>query len=103
LRIDVKALAVTAALIWGITLLLVGSAHMVRPHFGSEFLSVVASVYPGYQASGSFRDLAVGIGYGLVDGALFGLVFGWLYNRLAGGRTKRIPVQTDENQKPLEP
>ena len=104
MKLDVKALAAAAALLWAVTMLLVGLANMARPDYGREFLSVVSSIYPGYRASGSVRDLVVGTVYALVDGAVFGLVVGWLYNRLAAGRsTQRIPVQTDEGQTPVEP
>jgi len=39
----------------------------------------------------------------LVDGAIFGLVFGWLYNRLAVGRGETAPVRKTERQTPVEP
>ena len=45
---------------------------------------MLASIYPGYAASGSFGDVIVGSLYALVDAAILGLVFGWLYNLLAG-------------------
>jgi hypothetical protein len=50
------------------------------------FLKLIASVYPGYHASSSIGDLIVGTLYAFVDGAICGLVFGWLYNVFVGKR-----------------
>jgi hypothetical protein len=46
----------------------------------------MASVYPGYHATGSVSSIAVGTLYGVLDGAVAGLLFGWIYNRFAGGK-----------------
>ena len=48
------------------------------------FLQAMASVYPGYYASGSFGDLVVGTLYAFVDGAISGLIFACIYNLLVG-------------------
>ena len=47
--------------------------------------SNMASVYPGYDAAASIGQVMLMTVYGLVDGAVAGLIFGWLYNRLAAG------------------
>ena len=39
---------------------------------GELFLDVMASVYPGYDATSNFGDVIVGTLYGLVDGAVGG-------------------------------
>jgi hypothetical protein len=44
----------------------------------------MASVYPGYDASGTICSVIVGTLYGVVDGAIAGLVFAWLYNLVLG-------------------
>jgi hypothetical protein len=83
MKVNVKALATVAALMWGIlAMLLMGVANLVWPSYGREFLQVMASVYPGYHATRSFVQVIVGTLYGLLDGAVCGAVFGWLYNRL---------------------
>jgi hypothetical protein len=46
------------------------------------FLQVVASIYPGYDATRSIGVVIVGTLYALVDGAIFGLILGGLYNLL---------------------
>jgi hypothetical protein len=87
MKLDVRALAVTMGLIWGGAILVVGLANLIWHSYGTDFLRVVSSIYPGYHASGSFGDVLSGTIYALVDGAVGGLILGWLYNRIAGTRT----------------
>lgn len=85
MKLDVKAFAIAAALIWGILImLLTGIAHLVWPSYGHAFLQVMAAVYPGYHAARSFSQVILGALYGLLDGAVCGAVVAWLYNRFAG-------------------
>jgi hypothetical protein len=83
MRLDIKALVLASGIIWGGMLLLTGLLNLIWSGYASAFLQVFASVYPGYDASGSAGDLLVGTLYALVDGAAFGLFFGWLYNAFA--------------------
>jgi membrane associated rhomboid family serine protease len=59
---------------------MVAVTNLIWPGYGTRFLQVVASIYPGYDSSGSIGAVIVGTVYALIDGAIFGLVFGWLYN-----------------------
>ena len=86
MKLNIKALALTAGILWALALLLVGSANLLWAGYGVAFLRLMASVYPGYHAAGSVGDLIVGVLYALVDGAVCGLVFGWLYNFFVGKR-----------------
>jgi hypothetical protein len=103
MKLNLKALTLAAAVLSGAALLLAGLANLLSPGYGRAFLALASSVYPGYQASGSFADLLVGTLYAVVDGALFGWVFGWLYNRIAAGRSTRAPVRKAKEQRPVEP
>jgi hypothetical protein len=47
---------------------------------------MIASVSPGYQATGTAGSITVGTLYTVLDGAVSGLLFGWIYNRIAGGK-----------------
>ena len=86
MKLDVKAVALTLGLFWGVlAMFLTGLANLIWDGYGQGFLEVMASVYPGYQATSSFGDVIVGALYGLVDGAVCGAILAWLYNRLAGG------------------
>jgi hypothetical protein len=88
MRLSAKTLATTFALLWGGGILFVGLLHLIFPSYGSEFLRVVSSIYPGYDATRSFGDVLVGTLYGLLDGAIAGWLLAWLYNIFAS-RTPR--------------
>ena len=84
MRLNVRALAFSAALIWGIlAMLLTGLANLMWPSYGREFLQMVASVYPGYHATRTLGQVVIGTLYGLVDGAGGGAILAWLYNFFA--------------------
>ncbi len=83
MKIDVRALAISLALLWGGGILITGIANLIWPTYGIEFLEMLASVYPGYQGTASFGQVIVGTLYGLLDGFVGGLVLGWLYNLFA--------------------
>jgi ABC-type phosphate transport system permease subunit len=84
MRFNIKALVLTAGILWALTVFLTGLANLIWSGYGSTFLQIAASIYPGYDASGSFVDLIVGTLYALIDGAVAGLVFGWVYNLFVG-------------------
>lgn len=95
MRLHVRSMAFALGLLSGAVVLGTGIAHLIRPGYGGDFIRLMASVYPGYNASGSVGDLMVGVAYALVDGGIFGLVLAWLYNLFAGspsataGKAKR--------------
>jgi hypothetical protein len=73
MRLNVKAMALCLGIVWGAAVLFTGLANLLWSGYGTVFLKCLASVYPGYKASGSLGDLIIGVSYGLVDGGLFGL------------------------------
>jgi len=83
MRLSVKALALSFGVLWGAAVFLVGIAHLIWPGYGTAMLELAASVYPGYSVGG-FVSVVVGTLYALVDGAIAGAVFAWLYNALLG-------------------
>ena len=83
MRLSLKSLTFACGLLWGGAILFVGLVNLASPSYGTEFLKLASSVYPGYHASQKFVDVLVGTGYGLVDGAIAGLLLGWLYNLFA--------------------
>jgi hypothetical protein len=85
MKLNVKAVAIALGLVWGVlAMFLTGLANLAWPGYGQGFLEMMASVYPGYEATGSFGEVLVGTLYGLVDGAVVGAVYAWVYNRFAG-------------------
>jgi hypothetical protein len=88
MKLSIRALAIASALLWGGCLLFVGVLNLASASYGVGFLQMMSSVYPGFHASRTFGDVIAGTIYALVDGAICGLVFGWLYNAFAGGSTR---------------
>ena len=84
MRLNLKALVLTAGILWALAIFITGVANLIWSGYGVAFLQAMASVYPGYHASRSIGDVVVGTLYALVDGAICGLVFGWLYNLFVG-------------------
>jgi hypothetical protein len=83
MRINVIALSVTAGLFWGAAIFMVASAHSIWPSYGGAFLEFSSSIYPGYDPDPGIGSIFMGTLYGLVDGAIGGAIFGWLYNFLS--------------------
>jgi hypothetical protein len=83
MQLSIKGLAVTSAIVWGGCLLLVAIANAIWPTYGQAFLNVAASIYPGYKASRAFGDIVTGAVYAIVDGGIFGVIVGVIYNAMA--------------------
>jgi hypothetical protein len=87
MKLSLKALALAAGILWALALLMTGVVNLIWPGYGEAFLKLMASVYPGYHATRSAGDLIVGTLYALIDGAICGLFFGWLYNLVIGKKS----------------
>lgn len=83
MKLCIKSLAMTCGIFGGALVFLMGLAHLIWPGYGTAFLELAASVYPGYEVGG-FGSVIVGTCYAAVDGAICGAIFGWLYNRFVG-------------------
>ena len=83
MKLCIKSLGLTCAIFGGALVFLMGLAHLIWPGYGTAFLELAASVYPGYEVGG-FGSVIVGTLYAAVDGAICGAIFGWLYNRFVG-------------------
>ena len=83
MRFNIIAFSLTSSLIWGGAIFVVGTANVVWPNYGSAFLELAASIYPGYQPGPSIGSVVMGTLYGLADGAIGGALFAWLYNLLS--------------------
>jgi len=89
MKLSVKGLTIAGGILWALGLLVVGILNLIWPGYGGEFLRLMASVYPGFKASGTVIDVIVGTLYALLDGAFCGFVFALLYNAFAGTAPKR--------------
>ena len=80
MRISIIALSITAGIFWGSSIIITGLANMIWPPYGQVFLELAASLYPGYHAEPTIGQVITGTLYGIVDGAIAGFLFAWIYN-----------------------
>ena len=80
MKLAIRPLAITCAILGGVTALLCGLANMWWPPYAQAALQVLASLYPGYTPDGSFGSVLNLTLYATVDSAVCGLVFALLYN-----------------------
>ena len=78
---------------WGGGILLVGLINLVRPEYGTTFLTMMTSVYPWFHAAHTGASVMVGAVDGLIDGAIAGCLFGWLYNAMLDMSSKAQPLR----------
>ena len=85
MKLNVKALAVTAGLLWGFGIFFITWWIMLFDGATGE-ATCLGLVYRGYCISplGS----VIGLLWGLVDGLICGAIFGWLYNYFVGCMSK---------------
>ncbi len=84
MKLSLKSLTITAAVLWGGSFLVVSGANLLWPPYGAAFLEIMSSLYPGYEAGGTPGSVIVGTLYALLDGAIGGALFAWIYNCFAG-------------------
>ncbi|HUI80882.1 MAG TPA: hypothetical protein VLY24_23310 [Bryobacteraceae bacterium] len=85
MRISIKAVTLSSAILWGFAMLLVGLIHLADASYGGAFLRIMSSVYPGADTAPTLGRVLLGTLYGFVDGGVAGFLFGWLYRSMAGG------------------
>jgi hypothetical protein len=83
MKINIKALAVACASLWGGAVLVVALANLICGGYAQRFLELLASFYPGYHATRSIGEVVIVTLYAIVDGLCGGAIIGWLYNCLA--------------------
>jgi hypothetical protein len=83
MRLAPKGLAIALGFGWGIGVFVTGVAHLLWPAYGTAFLDLMSSIYPGYQVGG-FGSVIVGTLYALIDGAVCGWIIAWIYNAASG-------------------
>jgi hypothetical protein len=84
MKLSVKGLTIAGAIAFAVGMLVVGILNLISPGYCGEYLKIIASVYPGFKAAGTFLDVIVGMLYALVDGAICGFVFALFYNAFVG-------------------
>ncbi len=81
MKLNVKAFAITCALLWGLGLFLV-TWWIIFLDGPSDQGVFIGRIYRGYCITP--MGSVIGLAWGLVDGAIGGAIFAWLYNLLSG-------------------
>ncbi len=81
MKLNVKAFALTSALVWGLALFCL-TWWIIFFDGATREVTLIGRLYRGYNISvaGSF----IGLAWALMDGLIGGAIFAWLYNRFAG-------------------
>ncbi len=80
MKLSIKGLSIASAIVWGAAILLTGLVYLSNGSYGEEFLVICSSLYPGYDVEQTLSSVLIGTGYGVVDGAVCGAIFAWVYN-----------------------
>ncbi|MGD9489733.1 MAG: bacteriophage holin [Calditrichaceae bacterium] len=85
MKLNVKAFALTCALLWGFTLLFI-TWWIILFEGATGEVTLIGRIYLGYNIS--ISGSLFGLLWGLADGAILGAIFAWIYNvfsdRLSG-------------------
>lgn len=79
MKMNVKGVAITGGIIWGILLFLT-TLISVYTGYAAAFLTGIASIYPGYSIS--LGGSVIGLVYGFFDIFLGVYIFVWIYKRI---------------------
>ena len=84
--LSVLHFALSAGLLSGAALLLVGLIHLAVPTYGTAFLALLSSVSPGFHASQTAGSVVIGALYGFFGGSIAAGLLAWMYNWFVGYR-----------------
>jgi hypothetical protein len=90
MRLNVRAVALTSALLWGLCMFLLTWWIILFDGATGE-ATIIGKIYRGYSISA--MGSVIGLIWGLVDGLIGGAIFAWLYNLLAGQGRKKAEAQ----------
>ena len=85
MKLSVRAITIAMGLLGAGCMLVVGIINLFAPGYGADFLRMMSSIYPGFHDSRTWASVAIGTLYGFADGAIFGLIFSWLYDWIVTG------------------
>lgn len=80
MKLSIKAFALSAAILWGVALLVIISVNIIFPGYATDFLKIVSSIYPGYHPGTGISSAVIGALYGILDAGIAATIFAWLYN-----------------------
>ena len=81
MKLDIKAFGLTCGLIWGLGLCVL-TWWIIAFEGQTGEVTIIGQVYRGYSISA--MGSLIGLAWGFCDGLVGGVVFAWLYNKIAG-------------------
>ncbi len=87
MKFNIPAATITGGIAFAVALGACGLLNIAFEGYGQLFLDLLASVYPGYEASRTIGDLIIGCLYAILDGCIAGCGLALLYN-LVSSRLK---------------
>ena len=79
-KLNIKAFGLAAGIIWSGATFFLGLMVMFL-NWGTGWENVMATLYIGYKPT--FLGCIIGAVWGFFDGGIGGVIFAWLYNKLA--------------------
>jgi len=79
-KVDVKALGLTLGIVWAVSVFIMALLAKFF-NYGTGLIYALSTMYVGTQAT--FRGGAIGSIWAFFDAGIFGLVVGWLYNKIS--------------------
>ena len=78
MNLNIKAMAIAFGLVWGISIFVI-TWCIILLEGPSDTTTFIGKFYIGYSLTpvGSL----IGLMWGIIDGAIGGVMFGWIYNR----------------------
>ncbi|MDC9726847.1 MAG: bacteriophage holin [Candidatus Thioglobus sp.] len=80
-KLDTKAVALALGIMWSLGVFFMSITAIVTQSYLHNIVDFLSTVYLGYSLS--FSGIVTGMVWGFFDAAIGGLVFAWLYNKLA--------------------
>jgi hypothetical protein len=80
MKLDIKSLAISAGIFWGVGVLLY-TWWIILLEGSSGDTTIIGRVYLGYNIS--FSGSLIGFVWAFFDGIIGGAIFAWLYNKLS--------------------
>jgi protein-S-isoprenylcysteine O-methyltransferase Ste14 len=90
MKLNVKSFALTCGIVWGLGLFFL-TWWIIAFDGVTREPTLIGKLYRGYTVSpiGS----VIGLVYGFFDALVGGVVFAWLYNKMASSREEKLPDQ----------
>lgn len=80
-KLDTKSVALSLGLMWSIGILFISIVALATGSYLHNIVDFLSTIYLGYSLN--FIGIIIGMLWAFFDAAIGGLVFAWLYNKLA--------------------